>query len=60
MRIDEVQDIRIDEDGNTYRQSTVDALTEAYNTNWDEVEGQTADEVIAEAEADMLRLFGKQ
>jgi hypothetical protein len=49
MKINEVQDIKEDVDGSTYRQSVLEDMKEAYNTNWDEVEGiEINEEYIAE------------
>ena len=52
MKINEVDDIKIDEDGNTYRQSVLNEMEEAYNTNWDEVEGiELTEEYFAKVKA---------
>jgi len=36
MKINEVNDIRIDEDGSTYRQSFLDKLVEAATGDWED------------------------
>jgi len=56
MKINEVQDIKIDEDGSTYRQSFIDQLIEAQDGEWTT---QTIEEAIAESEAEFEMLFGK-
>ena len=49
MKINEVDDIKIDEDGSTYRQSFVDQLIEARDGDWIT---QTGEEVLAEYDAE--------